>query len=162
MNKKMAWILVIFWMVLIFCFSAQVASDSNEMSKGLTVSIKRISSQIQPNNSLSIEDLNHFLRKVAHYSVYLVLGLLLKNAFNYEMLPKFKKNIYPSLIGILYAISDEFHQSFVPNRGPQISDVLIDSIGLITGILIFNLLLRIKIKNKYRNLISNIKDRLQL
>ena len=39
------------------------------------------------------------------------------------------------LVGALYAASDEFHQSFVPGRGPSIIDVGIDSLGVFTGIL---------------------------
>lgn len=39
------------------------------------------------------------------------------------------------LVGVLYAASDEFHQSFVPGRGPSIVDVGIDSLGVLTGIL---------------------------
>jgi len=37
------------------------------------------------------------------------------------------------LICVLYSISDEFHQAFVPDRGPQIKDVLIDGAGAIVG-----------------------------
>ena len=40
------------------------------------------------------------------------------------------------LTGVLYAISDEVHQSFVPGRGPSVQDVLIDSLGVIFGILV--------------------------
>ena len=39
------------------------------------------------------------------------------------------------LVGVLYAASDEFHQSFVPGRSPSIVDVGIDSLGVLTGIL---------------------------
>ncbi len=39
------------------------------------------------------------------------------------------------LVGVLYAASDEFHQSFVPGRGPSIVDIGIDSLGVLTGIL---------------------------
>ena len=161
MNKKTAWILAMLWMALIFYFSAQVASDSNEMSTGLTVFIRRIILQILPKNNLSIETLNHFLRKTAHYSIYLILGILLKNAFNYEDLSQLKSNLYPMILGIIYALSDEYHQSFVPNRGPKLSDVFIDSLGVITGIFILSVFIARKDKH-LRGYIANIKDRLQL
>ena len=57
---------------------------------------------------------------------------------------KNKKQICISLIiGILYATSDEIHQIFTPGRGPQITDVIIDSMGVILGILLVMLLLKI-------------------
>lgn len=58
------------------------------------------------------------------------------------------------MICILYAISDEVHQLFVPGRGGQVRDVIIDSAGAIAGILGYNGLSRIRSKkyniNKYR------------
>jgi VanZ family protein len=41
------------------------------------------------------------------------------------------------LFVFLYASSDEFHQSFVPGRGPAFSDVLIDTAGGLTGIILY-------------------------
>ena len=46
-------------------------------------------------------------------------------------------------IGSFYAITDEIHQIFVPNRGPAISDVLIDTSGVFFGILIAIIIIRI-------------------
>ena len=40
------------------------------------------------------------------------------------------------VIGILYAASDEFHQSFSPGRTPKVTDVYIDTLGVILGILL--------------------------
>jgi VanZ family protein len=40
----------------------------------------------------------------------------------------------PILITVLYGISDEFHQSFVPVRDPEVKDVLSDSVGALLGI----------------------------
>ena len=36
-------------------------------------------------------------------------------------------------VGILYAVSDEWHQSFVPGRDPSASDVAADAVGLLAG-----------------------------
>ncbi len=41
------------------------------------------------------------------------------------------------IIGILYAISDEIHQLFVPGRSGKVTDVIIDSLGILTGIVFF-------------------------
>ena len=40
------------------------------------------------------------------------------------------------IIGIIYASSDEIHQAFVPGRGPMLTDVLIDTSGVVTGIIL--------------------------
>ena len=54
-------------------------------------------------------------------------------------------------IGILYAISDEFHQSFSPGRSPKVTDVYIDTLGVIVGALLVILIRMIykKIKKVY-------------
>ena len=44
--------------------------------------------------------------------------------------------IISTIIGIIYACSDEIHQSFVPGRSPMITDVMIDTMGVILGILL--------------------------
>ena len=44
------------------------------------------------------------------------------------------------LICVLYAISDGVHQLFVPGRGGQVKDVLIDSAGTISGILVYRMI----------------------
>ena len=50
---------------------------------------------------------------------------------------KQSKRIWISLIvGVLYASSDEIHQAFVPGRGPMLTDVLIDTSGVVTGIIL--------------------------
>ena len=67
------------------------------------------------------------LRKGAHLTEYAVLALLLVRALRREA---------PALaLGILYAASDEFHQSFVRGRHASPIDVGIDSVGLLIGLL---------------------------
>jgi len=46
-------------------------------------------------------------------------------------------------ICVLYAVSDEVHQLFVPGRGRQVRDVLIDSAGAIVGIGLYRVVSRI-------------------
>ena len=44
--------------------------------------------------------------------------------------------IITQVFGTLYAISDEIHQTFIPGRSGEIRDVIIDSLGIFTGLLI--------------------------
>jgi VanZ family protein len=46
--------------------------------------------------------------------------------------------IIASLMCILYALSDEYHQSFIPGRHPSPIDIMIDSIGITIGLLIIH------------------------
>ena len=50
--------------------------------------------------------------------------------------------VFTMVIGIAYAISDEIHQIFVPMRGPVITDVLIDAVGVLLGALFVRALIK--------------------
>jgi len=57
-----------------------------------------------------------------------------------------KRLVFSVLPAVIYSVSDEFHQLFVPNRTGQISDIIIDSSGALIGALLMYLLERRKIK----------------
>jgi VanZ family protein len=137
MNRKIfniSWIVVLLWMTLIFYLSHQPATQSNELSTGITEIIFGIINNILP-TSIS-ESLNH--RKAAHFIAYFILGFLLENALR-------KRFMFTLLLCILYAISDEIHQAFIPGRGPGVIDVLIDSSGSFFGIITYKLLFKRKL-----------------
>ncbi|MFV0440385.1 MAG: VanZ family protein [Lachnospirales bacterium] len=132
-----SWALVILWCLLIFRFSSQVRETSNTLSTGITEIIKNFLESIAPNQVFDLENLNHIIRKMAHFCVYLGLGFLLLNAFYVSDMYSFKFILITLGLCVLYAISDEIHQMFVPGRGPQVKDVFIDSAGSLTGIAIY-------------------------
>ena len=119
--------------------SSADSTESNNQS-GFIVNI--ISHILNINN---IELLSFIIRKIAHLTEYLILGLLVHN-----LIKQYNKKWYISLIiCILYAISDELHQGFTPGRSPQISDVFIDTIGSLIGISLLHFIIKLKkIKNK--------------
>ncbi len=89
-----------------------------------------------PNLSSGLErPLDMVLRKGAHLVEYAVLTFLLwralSNSFKIDLVWLYSLS---AGISILYAISDEIHQSFVPTRGPRVMDVLIDSIGAVIAL----------------------------
>jgi len=129
-----SWIAVFLWMLLIFYLSAQVADESNNLSKGFTQVIISMIEKIAPNFEFDINVFNHIIRKYAHFFVYMILGVLVLNALDRSGIYKFS---WALMICILYAISDEIHQAFVPGRGPGIKDVFIDTSGSIVGIMIY-------------------------
>jgi VanZ family protein len=73
-------------------------------------------------------------QKVAHGGEYAVLGFLLCRAL---MAPDARPSaglfVRAMAIAVAYAVSDEVHQSFVPNRGPSFFDILIDAAGALGG-----------------------------
>ncbi len=78
------------------------------------------------------------VKKSAHLIVYAALGLAWVNALTDSALPRAQHLALALLLTVLYAISDEFHQSFVAGREPAIRDVLIDTGGGIVGLLLFH------------------------
>lgn len=140
MKKKiLLWILVIGCMVMIFSFSAQPSTESQELSDSL---LHRILKIFMVNADYeTIEFLSVFIRKLAHFLVYALLGSLIYLSIK-EYNIKGKKAVFiPWGFSFLYAVTDEVHQLFVPGRSGQIKDVCIDSLGAITGILAVFLIL---------------------
>ncbi|PAB59384.1 VanZ family protein [Anaeromicrobium sediminis] len=142
-NKKIiifSWTLVILWMGLIFSLSNQVTNESNGLSKRVTEIIIKTVGQIIPIGIESstttdlVSQFNHIIRKFAHGGVYFVLGILVLKALYVSGVKGYKAFIFAFIICILYAISDEIHQFYVPGRGPQVRDVCIDSFGAFLGI----------------------------
>ncbi len=133
--KKIAsWTAVLLWMLLIFRLSSQVATESNDLSLGIAGLFHKLLSGFISINESAV---NHIVRKGAHFTAYMFLGFLTSNALSTGGVTRWKKVIISLLICVLYAVSDEIHQLYVPGRSGQPSDVLIDSLGAGTGIGIY-------------------------
>lgn len=133
MRKKIIYsILVVSWMIVIFLFSNQDATNSTDLTVGL---LDKILSFLGLENLENLVNLLFMpIRKMAHYIIYLILGILVFNLIK-EFNLSIKEIIIASLlICVIYAVSDEIHQLFVPGRAGKIIDVLIDSLGSISGI----------------------------
>lgn len=132
-------------MFFIFSLSAQPASQSNELSKKMTrviaSTLKELAS-VDGNVEELVDQFNNFVRKKAHVMGYLILGFLSSFAFRFCRLRGLKASAYAFGLSVLFAISDETHQAFVPGRGPQVSDVLLDSFGALLGIGLFLIVAR--------------------
>lgn len=84
--------------------------------------------------------LHNFIRKNAHFFIYMFLGILVKNALSTSDVRGIKAVLIALVICAVYASTDEFHQSFVPGRTALVSDVLIDSTGSFIGIFLYSIL----------------------
>ncbi len=154
MIKKVLLVIVtIIWMSLIFYFSQQTGSSSSGFSDKIVdfmidILVKNYNNLPTLDQIKIHDDFSFVIRKLAHYTEYFILGILLL----LTMKSFFKKEIIiyinSSLIGIIYAISDEFHQSFIDSRTPAIMDVFIDSIGLLTAIFLIGIICNILVKDE--------------
>ena len=135
-RKTIPWLLVILWMALIFYLSHQPATKSNRLSKGATEMIVETVEKVVPKVDVNKRSFNHILRKNAHFLAYLVLGILVANGLRSSGVVGYRSIGLALLICVLYAVSDEVHQLFVPGRGGQVKDVIIDSTGAVVGILL--------------------------
>ena len=150
--------LVLGWMGVIFMFSSQDGAASSETSGRV---VERVIAVVKPDfNSLAKSEqisfremVTFFVRKGAHFTEYMILGVLLF-LFYYEWRPKIfqvpqKENMHiimklrlrriwfiAWITGTLYAASDEFYQMFTGERSPQVRDVCIDSSGAAVGCLL--------------------------
>jgi VanZ family protein len=88
------------------------------------------------------------IRKVAHVTEYTVLCLLVNRSAGITADSTIRQRIIPPAITSLYALSDEYHQSFVPSRGATYTDVMWDSLGALLGTSILYLVHRTQPKNK--------------
>ncbi len=79
------------------------------------------------------------LRKAAHITEYALLFVLLRRAVAGTFVRLNPLSVYSAsiLFSIIYACSDEYHQSFVATRGPSFSDVLIDSAGVLLAFALY-------------------------
>lgn len=136
-RKILSWSFVILWMALIFYLSHQPATQSNGLSTSITEKVIEIVEKIAPNLDIDIRSFNHIIRKNAHFFAYLILGVLTSNGLRNSKVEDKRGLIIAIIISVLYAISDEVHQLFVPGRGGQVKDVIIDSTGSLVGIALY-------------------------
>ena len=142
-------------MVMIFCFSAQSGEESGAMSGRFTTWMLHIFVPDFDNMSAQAQTqlrdtVGLVIRKLAHFSEYALLGfaLLLHISQVQKRISVRLSWLWAWGVGTLYAASDEFHQGFVADRGPSVMDVMIDSAGVIAGVLLLVWLLRCATKNK--------------
>ena len=136
--RILLWAAVIAWMGLIFSFSVETAAESTETSGGfisffMEKWIPGFTELTEAEQTAKIESVTYFVRKSAHFAVFAVLGFLTCAALRSCDLSPSRAFILASVIGALYAASDEIHQTFVPGRAGMVRDVILDTCGVLTG-----------------------------
>lgn len=138
-------------MSVIFSLSNQPASDSTELSDGfISNTIGNVYKVF--NKNIGSDELNeikvkytHLVRKMAHFTIYMILGILVTLLVREYNISFYKCLFISLLVCLLYSISDEIHQLFVMGRSGEIKDVFIDTSGSFIGIFVFNKIFKKKV-----------------
>lgn len=127
-------VLILLNMAVIYGFSAQNGKESEKTSGRVTqavatVVVEDFKEKTDHEQQVIVEKMHPPVRKIAHMAEFGTLGMLV-----FLLLLTWKGNIYIKygisvLYTFLYACTDELHQILSEDRGPQISDVLIDTAG---------------------------------
>lgn len=120
-----SWILVVACMIVIFYLSAQTAKDSADLSGSFIRAIFEL---------IGIELQQEGIRTVAHCLEFMGLSFLMFNAI-YATWELKLTPVFAFAGTVMYAITDEIHQIFVPGRAFQLSDILVDSTGALIGVI---------------------------
>jgi len=123
---------------LIFGFSAQDGDASGSLSYNLSLFVVKLFSPFLPTALsedalyLRADAIHIFIRKAAHMTEYFLLTLSLHlplKVYLQDKLSFSKRLIVAFFCSAFFAVTDEFHQTLVPGRSGNITDVCIDSIG---------------------------------
>lgn len=126
------WILLIIWMIGIFIMSNEPASISDSQSSSVIDILSRIGVDM---NNIFGQLANFLVRKCAHFLEYMILALLVSNVL--KLYFNMKQVIIITIVFVfLHACFDEIHQLFVLGREGAIRDVIIDTCGGSTLVLI--------------------------
>ena len=159
--KKIWIILVVGWMGFIFYQGTQVGEASMDKSDRVVTQMMRMidwweetfqkkeelileniieRSEATPSSHLPIhskvqlqKNLSYFVRKAAHFTEYLILGVLLFLMFRSFNVSLWNQGIYSLFVVLLCAVLDEYFQSFV-FRTSSVSDVMLDFCGGLFGV----------------------------
>ncbi|PYS59037.1 MAG: hypothetical protein DMF76_17575 [Acidobacteria bacterium] len=123
---------LILWAAFIFLASTKLMSASNT-----STILRPVVLWLFPNISEATLNLIHFMiRKAGHFSEYAIFALLAAHAFRTSSRELLRKRWFWASLSlvVIYALGDEFHQSFVRSRTASIYDSMIDSFGGLTAL----------------------------
>ena len=140
--KPLSFLPAILMMLVIYSFSSQTGEVSGELSYKVSYQVVETKNEILGTNksydelAAEADSINYYVRKTAHMTEYFALAV----AVSFPLYVYGVRGIWLMLLaGVIcvgFAGLDEYHQSFVANRGPSVKDVGIDSIGAGVGILL--------------------------
>ena len=140
--KPFSFIPAILMMSMIFSFSSQNGTESSQLSekvaRGIFITIDHVMDRGWDDEKIQelADEYQYPVRKLAHMTEYCLLAI----AISFPLYVYGVRGIWLILLAgaicVGFAGFDEYHQSFVADRGPSVRDVGIDSIGVTAGILL--------------------------
>ncbi|MDO5136445.1 MAG: VanZ family protein [Eubacteriales bacterium] len=140
--KPLSFLPALMMMYVIYTFSAQTGEVSGQISYQVAYQVVETKNELLNENksyeqlAIDADSIHYYVRKAAHMTEYFLLAV----AVSFPLYVYGVRGIWLMILaGILcvgFAGLDEYHQSFVANRGPALKDVAIDSIGSLAGILL--------------------------
>jgi VanZ family protein len=118
---------LVVWLAFIF-----FASTDNFSAANTSRIIGPLVLWLFPNTSAETLASIHFIvRKLAHFTEYAILGFVAARAFRAS--PRWF--LISAVLIVVYALLDEYHQSFVPSRTASIFDSFIDMAGGVSALI---------------------------
>jgi VanZ family protein len=127
-----AWLPVVLWMTLIFWGSTNLMS-AEHTSRFLVPFLRWLKPDISP---AALAQVHFLVRKAGHVTEYGILAALLFRGWRSLSSDLWSRTSAALVIAMLFAASDEFHQSFFPSRTASLGDVLIDSSGALLAVIL--------------------------
>ncbi|MDO4307566.1 MAG: VanZ family protein [Eubacteriales bacterium] len=140
--KPLSFLPAILMMCLIYHFSAQTGEVSGNLSYEVSYQIVETRNEVlnlgKSYDELSSEayGIQYYVRKAAHMTEYFLLAIAISFPLYVYKVRGIWLMLLAGIVCVGFAGLDEYHQSFVANRGPSVKDVGIDSIGAFIGILL--------------------------
>lgn len=148
--RYLGFALTLITMITIFMFSSGNAQVSSSQSGKITKTVIKVTHSdfdtlAKEKQTEIYNDTEHIIRKLAHFSIFALLGFSAMTAAGTYKTGSRKATAVRFAICaafcLAYAISDEFHQTFVSGRNGNVTDVLIDFSGACIGMLISYLII---------------------
>ena len=137
-------LLILLTLSFIWGNSLLPAKDSSAISGGIFRWLKE-------NLGEYLRGTEYLLRKLAHFSEFAGLGVVLTWFFHLMSQKGIHSFTMPLLFGCMTALLDETFQRFTPGRDPNVIDVWIDTAGVATGSLILLLVFFLWQKRKHQS-----------
>lgn len=127
---RLLWLMpAVLWLAVLFYFSGQSGVESGELSTGLA---QRLLDRM-PNLNISLETMDHILRKTAHFGIFAVEGFLLRIGLGIIRPRRWDNVLIATVVSGGVAVLNELHQLTAEGRSCMPKDMLLDACGAFAG-----------------------------
>ena len=147
LDRRFAFCVLLLCMNLVFIWGNSLLPGN--ISALLSLDVKLWLLEVFPGLSVVTgESGHHLVRKWAHFLEFCCLGACLRCLARLQKKTPLRQHLLPWVWGVLAACADETIQCFVPDRGPALKDVGIDTLGVTLGVGIISLIYLCKAKKQ--------------